>query len=74
LNAVDGSGHAVSVEGNADHRPVTKLFARASKFVTGETCYFPPCAQQTPEALASYHKAKIKKWWPILKAANVQDE
>src|SRR5882724_4367262 len=32
----------------------------------------PPRAQQTPEALATHHKAEIEKWWPILRAANVK--
>jgi tripartite-type tricarboxylate transporter receptor subunit TctC len=32
----------------------------------------PPRAEQTPEALAAYHKADIDKWWPIIKAANVK--
>jgi len=27
--------------------------------------------QQTPEALGAYHQAEIKKWWPIIKAANI---
>ena len=30
--------------------------------------------QQTPEALAALQKADIAKWWPIIKAANVQAE
>jgi tripartite-type tricarboxylate transporter receptor subunit TctC len=30
--------------------------------------------QQTPAALAAYHKAEIEKWWPIIKAANIQVE
>jgi tripartite-type tricarboxylate transporter receptor subunit TctC len=30
--------------------------------------------QQTPEALAAYHKAEIEKWWPIIKAANIKPE
>ena len=28
--------------------------------------------QQTPAALAAYHKAEIDKWWPIIKAANIK--
>jgi tripartite-type tricarboxylate transporter receptor subunit TctC len=28
--------------------------------------------QQTPAALAAYHKAEIEKWWPIIKAANIK--
>ena len=30
--------------------------------------------QQSPEALAAYHKAEIDKWWPIIKAANIKGE
>ncbi len=30
--------------------------------------------QQTPKALAAYHKAEIDKWWPIIKAANIKVE
>jgi tripartite-type tricarboxylate transporter receptor subunit TctC len=33
-----------------------------------------PRAQQTPEALAAYHKAEAEKWWPIIKAANIKGE
>jgi tripartite-type tricarboxylate transporter receptor subunit TctC len=32
----------------------------------------PPRGQQTPEALAAWHKAEIEKWWPIVKAADVK--
>jgi tripartite-type tricarboxylate transporter receptor subunit TctC len=31
-----------------------------------------PRAQQTPEALAAFHKAEIEKWWPIVKAAGIK--
>jgi tripartite-type tricarboxylate transporter receptor subunit TctC len=31
-----------------------------------------PRERQTPQALASFHKAEIDKWWPILKAANIK--
>jgi tripartite-type tricarboxylate transporter receptor subunit TctC len=31
----------------------------------------PPRNQQTPEALAAYHKAEIEKWWPLINAANI---
>jgi tripartite-type tricarboxylate transporter receptor subunit TctC len=30
--------------------------------------------EQTPEALAAFHKAEIDQWWPIIKAANVKPE
>jgi tripartite-type tricarboxylate transporter receptor subunit TctC len=33
-----------------------------------------PREQQTPEALAAYHRAEIDKWWPIIKAANIKLE
>jgi tripartite-type tricarboxylate transporter receptor subunit TctC len=31
-----------------------------------------PREQQTPDALATFHKAEIEKWWPIIKAANIK--
>jgi len=34
----------------------------------------PTREQQTPEALAAFHKAEIEKWWPIVKAANLKPE
>jgi tripartite-type tricarboxylate transporter receptor subunit TctC len=33
-----------------------------------------PRNQQTPEALAAFHKAEIEKWWPIVKAAGIRAE
>jgi hypothetical protein len=30
--------------------------------------------QQTPEALAAYQKAEIKKWWPIIKEFGIKAE
>jgi tripartite-type tricarboxylate transporter receptor subunit TctC len=30
--------------------------------------------QQTPEALATHHKAEIEKWWPLIKAAGIKAE
>jgi len=32
----------------------------------------PTPEQQTPEALAAFHKAEIDKWWPIIEAANLK--
>jgi tripartite-type tricarboxylate transporter receptor subunit TctC len=34
----------------------------------------PAREQQTPQALAAFHKAEIEKWWPIVKAANIKGE
>jgi tripartite-type tricarboxylate transporter receptor subunit TctC len=36
--------------------------------------FAPPRDQQTPEALGAFHKAEVKKWWPIIKAANIKAE
>jgi tripartite-type tricarboxylate transporter receptor subunit TctC len=33
-----------------------------------------PREQQTPEALAAWHKAETEKWWPIIKAAGIKIE
>jgi tripartite-type tricarboxylate transporter receptor subunit TctC len=34
----------------------------------------PTAEQQSPQALAAYHKAEIDKWWPIIKAAGIKPE
>jgi tripartite-type tricarboxylate transporter receptor subunit TctC len=34
----------------------------------------PAPEQQTPEALARFHKTETDKWWPIIKAANIKAE
>jgi tripartite-type tricarboxylate transporter receptor subunit TctC len=34
----------------------------------------PPREQQTPQALASYHRAELEKWRPIVKAANIKPQ
>ena len=31
-----------------------------------------PTDQQTPEGLGAYQRAEIRKWWPIIKAANIK--
>jgi len=36
----------------------------------GEDVFHPE--QQTPAALAAWQRAEIKKWWPLVKAANVE--
>jgi tripartite-type tricarboxylate transporter receptor subunit TctC len=30
--------------------------------------------QQSPEALATFHKTETERWWPIIKAANIKAE
>jgi len=34
----------------------------------------PPREEQTPQALAVYHKAEIDKWWPLMRAAGIKSE
>ena len=34
----------------------------------------PPRDQQTPEALGAFQRAEMEKWWPIIKAANINAE
>jgi tripartite-type tricarboxylate transporter receptor subunit TctC len=45
--------------------------ATRQKFIDGGFV-IPPRARQTPEALAAYQKAEIKKWWPIIEAAGLK--
>jgi tripartite-type tricarboxylate transporter receptor subunit TctC len=33
-----------------------------------------PREQQTPDALAAFHKAEIEKWWPIIRASKLKAE
>jgi len=33
-----------------------------------------PREQQSPEALAAFHKAETEKWWPLVKAAGIKPE
>jgi tripartite-type tricarboxylate transporter receptor subunit TctC len=33
-----------------------------------------PREQQTPAALAAYHRAETEKWWPVIKAAGIKTE
>src|ERR1700676_5491460 len=33
-----------------------------------------PLAQQSPEALRAFQKAKSERWWPIIKASNIKAE
>jgi tripartite-type tricarboxylate transporter receptor subunit TctC len=58
--------NAATVEAVANPAVRTRLIDLGLKIV--------PREQQTPEALASYHKADIEKWWPIVKAAGIKAE
>jgi hypothetical protein len=33
-----------------------------------------PRDQQTPEALAAYHRAETERWWPIIRASSLKAE
>ena len=65
-NAVIAKLNAAVVEASAD--PAVR--ARLADF--GYEIF--PREQQTPEALAAFHKAEIEKWWPIIKAAGIKAE
>jgi len=57
-------------------RPVVKALADPTvrqRFVD-QGQEMPPRDQQTPEALAAYHRAEVEKWWPIIKGANIKAE
>jgi tripartite-type tricarboxylate transporter receptor subunit TctC len=34
----------------------------------------PPREQQTPEALGTWHKAEVEKWWPMIKKAGIKPD
>ena len=34
----------------------------------------PPRDKQTPEALGAHQQAEVKKWWPMIKAAQIKAE
>lgn len=75
--------HAFFVPKGTPHDVVTKL-NRATRDALadagirrrlmdlGQEIY--PLEQQTPEALAAFHRAEIDKWWPMLKAAGIKIE
>jgi tripartite-type tricarboxylate transporter receptor subunit TctC len=34
----------------------------------------PPREKQTPQALGAHQQAEVKKWWPMIKAAQIKAE
>jgi len=64
-NIIDKLNHA-AVSALADPSVRQRLEAQGFEI--------PPPDQQTPEALASYQKAEIAKWWPIIKTAGIKAE
>ena len=44
------------------------------KRVADQGLDMPAPGQRTPQALASWQKAEIEKWWPIIKSANIRGQ
>ena len=59
--------NAAVVDALADPKVRHRLVADLSQTI-------PQRAEQTPEALGTFHKAEIEKWWPIIKAANIKGD
>ena len=62
--AIIGKLNAAVVEAPADPG------VRARLAVVGQELF--PREQQTPKALATFQKAEIEKWWPIIKEAGIK--
>ena len=58
--------NAAAVKALADPATRQKLEAQG--------CIIPSREEQTPEALRTYQKAEIEKWWPVVKAAGIKPE
>jgi tripartite-type tricarboxylate transporter receptor subunit TctC len=65
-NAVVARLNAAIVDALADPAVRTRLAASGLEIF--------PREQQTPEALAAFHRAEIDKWWPIIKSAGIKVE
>jgi len=50
----------------ADAKIVAQLTASGHEFF--------PAERQTPEALASFQRSEIERWWPVIKAAGIKVE
>ncbi len=75
--------HAIWVPAKTSRDIVTKLNAAivdaladdgVRKRFTDLGQDIPSRDEQTPQALAAYHKAEIDKWWPLMKAAGIKAE
>jgi tripartite-type tricarboxylate transporter receptor subunit TctC len=73
IENVSGAGGSIGVgrAARAANDGYTLVLGTWSTFLGQEI--FPP-DEQTPQALGTFHKAEIEKWWPILKAANIKGE
>ena len=63
-NAIIGKLNAAAVDALADPAVRKRLADLGLELF--------PREQQTPEALAAFHKAEIERWWPIIKAAGIK--
>lgn len=75
--------HAIWVPAKTPRDIITKLNASIVETLADDNIRkrfadigqdIPPRAEQTPQALAAYHKAEIDKWWPLMKAAGIKGE
>ena len=66
--------HGLWVPKGTPEHIIAKLDAAVRRRLTDIGQEILPREQQTPEALAKYHKAETEKWWPIIKAANIKAE
>ncbi len=73
--ALGAEGHA---EGHRRRLNAAAVDAMADpavqKRLTDLGLELPARDQQTPQALAAWHKAEIEKWWPIIKKAGIKPE